>query len=73
MASSSSQLTSANECVRHEINRLRLVCEVLARGVIRCRHGNAAGEFAKTVRCMMTESAGDEEACTADCIEEDER
>jgi hypothetical protein len=69
MASSSSQLRSASERVGNEINRLRHVCEVLARGVIRCRRGNA-GEGAKTRRCVP-ENAGCEPTCTAGYVEED--
>lgn len=56
----------------HEIDRLRLTCEVLARGVIRCRRGHA-GESAETLRCVATEIVGDEKTCAADCIEEDQR
>jgi len=55
-----------------EIDRLRLVCEVLARGVIRYRRGNA-GEVAKTLRCATAEKLGDESACIADGLGEVEQ
>lgn len=68
MTSSSSQRRLANECAGYEIERLRLACEVLARGVIRCRRGNA-GEGAKTLRCVA-EKAGCEQTCTTARVEE---
>jgi hypothetical protein len=71
MVSSSSQLRSAIEWVGPEIKRRRHVCEVLARGVMRCRRGNA-GEGAKTLRCVA-ESAVSGQTCPADCVEEDQR
>jgi len=71
MVSSLSELRSENECMGLEIDRLRLVCEILARGVIRYRRGNA-GEVAKTLWCAAAEKVGDESACTADCLEEDQ-
>ncbi len=55
-----------------EIDRLRLVCEILARGVVRYRRGNA-GEVAKTLRCEVKEIAGDADARTLACIGEDQR
>jgi hypothetical protein len=71
MVSSSSQLRSAIEWVGPEIKRRRHVCEVLARGVMRCRRGNA-GEGAKTRRCV-SENTGCEPTCTAGNVEEDQR
>jgi hypothetical protein len=55
-----------------ETDRLRLACEVLARGVIRCRRDNV-GEGAETLRCAATEIAGDEKTSTAARVEEDGR
>jgi hypothetical protein len=72
MVSSTSQLRSAIECARHESDHLRLVCEVLARGVIRCRQGKA-GESAEALRVVATESVGDENNRIATCVEEDGR
>lgn len=51
MASSSSQLRSATEWVGPEITRLRLVCQVLARGVIRCRLCRVAEERSGGMGC----------------------
>jgi len=45
-----------------EIDRLRLVCEILARGVIRYRRGNT-GEVDKTLRCATAEKLAGESAC----------
>lgn len=73
MASSLSQLRSAVECARHESDHhLRLVCEVLARGVTRCCRGNA-GEGAEALRVVATERVGDEKNCIATCVKEDRR
>jgi hypothetical protein len=70
MVSSSSERWSDNECLGLEIDRLRLVCEILARGAIRYRRGNA-GEVARTLPCATSEKLGDESACTADCLDEE--
>jgi len=55
-----------------EIDRLRLVCEILARGVIRYRRGNS-GEVGKSLRCAAKEIAGDELACIAECLDEEKQ
>jgi len=72
MVSSTSQLRWENECMGLEIDHLRLVCEILARGVIRHRRGNA-GEVAKALRSAVKEIAGDESACIAECLDEEKQ
>lgn len=67
---SSSSLRSENESLGQDIDRICLVGEILARGVVRYRRGNA-GEFTKTHRSAVREIAGVELACIASGLGEE--